>query len=307
MMDAAIVDKLGDAPRAGRAEAPVPRTGQVTVEVSAAALNPLDLVISSGQHPIGKPPVPHVPGVEGVGRLADGTRVWFSVQGGFVSGSLARYTAVAETACAPVPAELPDPSAAAVGAVGTSALISLRDRAGLRAGERVLVLGATGAFGQMFVQLAKVLGAAHVAAAGRDAGRLAGLTSIGADAVIELDHLAGVTGEGYDVVVDPLWGRYAALGLGALAAGGRMLNVGQAAGPTAEVSGVPLRHRGASLIGFSGATATPAEVVAAYREVAGLVVAGRIRVDLATYPLAEIATAWQAQAASPGRKVVVTM
>jgi NADPH2:quinone reductase len=109
------------------------------------------------------------------------------------------------------------------------------------------------------------------------------------------------------VVVDPLWGPYAAPGLSALAAGGRMLSVGQAAGATAEVSAGPLRHRGASLVGFSGAAATPTATAAAYREVAEHVVAGRVRVELETYPLAEVAAAWQAQAASPGRKLVVTM
>jgi len=307
MMDAAVVDKLGDAPRPGRVEVPVPRAGQVAVEVCAAALNPVDLLISGGRHPVGAPPVPHVPGVEGVGRLVDGARVWFSVHGGFVSGSLGRYTAVPDAACVPVPDDLSDPVAAAIGVVGTGALVALRDRAALRGGERVLVLGATGAFGQMFVQVAKVLGAGHVTAAGRDGERLAGLVSIGADELVGLDDLDGAAGAGYDVVVDPLWGPYAGPGLRLLADGGRLLNVGQAAGAVAELSAGPLRHRGVSVIGFSGAGVAPAPAAAAYREVAAAVVAGRIVVDVATYPLAEVATAWRAQAASPGRKLVVTM
>jgi NADPH:quinone reductase-like Zn-dependent oxidoreductase len=238
-----------------------------------------------------------------MGRLADGTRVWFSVQGGFVSGALAQLVSVPEGACVPVPDEVSDETAAAIGVVGGGALVALRDRARVSPGDRVLVLGATGAFGQMFVQLAKVLGAKHVTAAGRDTARLAGLTALGADALVSLDEL----GDGYDIVVDPLWGPYAAPALGALANGGRLLNVGQAAGPSAELPAGPLRHRGASVIGFSGATLPPAQFAAAYREVADEVAAGRIQVDVTTYPLSGVTSAWQAQAGSPGRKLVVTM
>jgi NADPH:quinone reductase-like Zn-dependent oxidoreductase len=95
-----------------------------------------------------------------------------AVPGCFVSGTFAEYVVAQDRACLPVPDLLGDDLAAAIGAVGISALIALRDEAKVRSGESVLVLGATGGIGQAFLHLARALGADRVIAAGRNAKRL---------------------------------------------------------------------------------------------------------------------------------------
>jgi NADPH2:quinone reductase len=320
-MLAAVVDALGEAPRPVVRPVPEPGPGKALIEVTAAALNPIDLLISAGQHPAGAPDVPHVPGIEGVGRvvrgssLVPGTRVRFLVQGGFVSGSLAQYTVASEEQCVPVPDGLDDELAAAAGTVGTGALVGLRDRAGLRAGEHVLVLAGTGAFGQMFIQLARLLGAGRVVGAGRRKDRLDRMLELGADAVFALPEPAGqgnlawlaqAAGEHFDVIADPLWGPYAAGALACLKPGGRLLNVGQLAGARADLNGGLLRHNAATVVGFSGASLAPEATASAYREIAGFMSDKRLTVGLTAYPLDGIATAWRAQAASPGTKIVIT-
>jgi NADPH:quinone reductase-like Zn-dependent oxidoreductase len=321
LIEAAVVDQLGAPPRHGHHQLAEPAPGQALIEVAAAALNPIDLLISAGRHPAGRPPVPHVPGVEGVGRvvragsLAAGSRVRFLVQGGFVPGALAGYVVVDERACVPVPDGLDEVAAAALGVVGTGALIALRDAARLRAGERVLVLAGTGAFGRMFIQLAKILGAGRVVAAGRDQQRLAELDRIGADAVLTLPPLADLspgwlaeaTQDRFDVIVDPLWGGYPAAALRCLAGGGRLVNVAQLAGPSATLQAAGLRHGAASVIGFSGAALPAPAIAAAYQEVAGHLLAGRLSVQTSVHPLGEVAAAWREQAGGAGgRKIVLT-
>ena len=112
--------------------------------------------------------------------------------------------------CIPVPDELDSVAAAAIGVVGTSADLSLR-RAGIQAGESVLVLGATGPLGTAFVQLARLAGAKRVIAAGRNPGRLAqvpaadGVAVLGEEPLSEqLASLGGPGGHGGGSGVGPL-------------------------------------------------------------------------------------------------------
>ncbi|WP_034087455.1 quinone oxidoreductase family protein [Streptacidiphilus albus] len=321
-MQAAIVKQLGQAPSPGERPEPQPTPGRTLVRVTAASINPVDLHISSGTHPAGPPPLGHVPGVEGVGTvvaggsLPAGTRVRVAVLGGYQDGTFAELVSAPDAACVPLPDGLDDGLAAAVGIVGVSALIALRDEAGLRPGESVLVLGATGGFGQALVHLARELGAGRVVAAGRTPARLAALADrtdgtllLEPDAAAEepswfasrLERLGGPV----DVVVDTLWGAYAPLALAALRSGGRYLNLGQTAGSPAPVDAALLRHGGLRLSGFSAAALPPERVVDAYREVAGIAARGALDLPLAEYPLAEVGAAWAAQGASPGAKIVL--
>ncbi|QMU67053.1 zinc-binding dehydrogenase [Streptacidiphilus sp. P02-A3a] len=317
MIRAAVVAELGQAPVVGERDEPQRAPGSTLVRVTAAALNPIDLLISAGGHPFGKPRTPHVPGVEGAGTvvagdtLAPGTRVRVSVPGCFVDGTFAEYVVAPDEACVPIPDQLGDELAAAIGVVGISALIGLRDEAALRPGESVLVLGATGAFGQAFLHLARALGAGRIVAAGRDEARLAALAHLCDDTLLldpdpaafraRLDQAGGPV----DVLVDPLWGPYTGAALAALRPTGRLLNVGQCAGAEASVDAGALRHGRLRILGVSGSNLTPAQSAAAYAEVAGYAAAGRFDLALSVHPLAEVAEAWAAQAASPGLKLVL--
>ena len=149
-MRAATVSRLGQTPELADRDDPPRTPGTTLVRLTAASLNPIDLLISSGGHPFGVPPVPHVPGVEGVGTVIEsdthptGSRVRVSVPGCFVSGTLAELVVAPDAACLPIPDPLGDDLAAAIGTVGISALMALRAEADLQPGESVLIFGATG-------------------------------------------------------------------------------------------------------------------------------------------------------------------
>jgi NADPH:quinone reductase-like Zn-dependent oxidoreductase len=256
-----------------------------------------------------------VPAIEAVGVIVagpdQGLRVRAAGPAGLVpgvDGGLAELLLTDRATCVPVPDDLDSVAAAAIGVVGTSADLALR-KAGLEAGDSVLVLGATGPLGAAVVQLARLAGARRVIAAGRNPERLAQV-SPAADGVALLgeeplpDQLASLGGP-VDLVVDPVWGPWARPALGCLKPGGRYLNVGAAGGDGTAFQVEWLRAAQLTLIGFSSGGAAPADVIASYRHVADLAAAGSLTLPTATYPLDEAAQAWQAQVSSPGRKIVV--
>ena len=220
-MRAAVVSAFQAPPEVADRPEPAAREGQAVVELLAAALNPADLAIASGSFPAGNPPLPYVPGIEGVGtvvesaRFAAGTRVWASGRGFGVAfdGAFSERFAVADEVLVEVPEAASDIVAAALGQVGLAAWMSLSWRAPVRPGEVVLVLGATGSVGSVAVQAAKLLGAGRVIAAGRDAARLEAASALGADATVSLEgddvreRLAEAAADGPPtLVLDALYG-----------------------------------------------------------------------------------------------------
>jgi NADPH:quinone reductase-like Zn-dependent oxidoreductase len=316
-MKAAVIDGLGAAPRPTAYPDPAPATGsQVLVKVEAAALNAVDLHIAAGHHRAGPPQLPYVPGIETVGTIVagpdQGLRVRAAVPAGLVpgvNGGMAELLLTDRATCIPVPDGLDSVAAAAVGVAGTSADLSLR-AAGLQAGESVLVLGATGPLGTAFLQLARLAGASRVIAAGRNPERLARVPAADGVAVLGDEPLSGQLaslGGPVDLVVDPVWGPWAGPALACLKPGGRYLNVGAAAGDGTAFRVEWLRAAQLTLIGFSATRAEPADIIASYQHVAALAAAGSLALPTATYPLGEAAQAWEAQASSPGTKIVVIL
>jgi NADPH:quinone reductase-like Zn-dependent oxidoreductase len=224
-----------------------------------------------------------------------------------VNGGLAEFMLASRAACTPVPDGLDSVAAAAIGAVGTSADLAL-GRAGLQAGESVLVLGATGPLGAALLQLARLAGAKRVIAVGRNPGRLAQVPAADGVAVLGEEPLPGQLaslGGPVDLVADPVWGPWAEQALACLKPGGRYLNVGAAAGDGLPFRVELLRAGQRTLIGFSGTAVDPADSIASYHRVAALAADGSFALPTATYPLEEAARAWDAQASSPGKKIVV--
>jgi NADPH:quinone reductase-like Zn-dependent oxidoreductase len=314
-MKAAVIDTLGAAPRVTAHPDPSPAAGNlVLVEVEAAALNTIDLHIASGHHRAGPPRRPYVPAIEAVGTIVAGPDAGLRVRAAGpaglvpgVDGGLAELLLTDRATCVPVPDDLDSVTAAAIGVVGTSADLSLR-KAGLQPGDSVLVLGATGPLGAAVVQLARLAGARRVIAAGRNPERLAQVSA--ADGVALLgeeplpDQLASLGGP-VDLVVDSVWGPWARTALACLQPGGRYLNVGAAGGDGTPFQVEWLRAAQLTLIGFSATRAEPADVLASYRHVATLAAAGSLTLPTAIYSLDEAARAWEAQVASPGKKIVV--
>ncbi len=314
-MMAAVIDRVGAAPHPTACADPSPASGnQVLVRVEAAALNAVDLHIASGHHRAGPPQLPYVPGIETVGTIVagpdQGLRVRAAVPAGLVpgvNGGMAELLLTDRATCIPVPDGLDSVAAAAIGVVGTSADLSLR-RAGIQAGESVLVLGATGPLGTAFLQLVRLAGAKRVIAAGRNPERLAQVPAADGVAVLGQEPLSerlASLGGPVDLVVDPVWGPWAEPALACLKPGGRYLNVGAAAGDGTAFHVEWLRAAQLTLIGFSATRAEPADIIASYQHVAALAAAGSLALPTATYPLGEATQAWEAQASSPGKKIVV--
>ena len=321
-------------------ELPEPKRGpgEALVRVHAAALNPVELHIWNGHFFDGPPRPPYVIGLEGVGvveegdRLAPGTRVRveFVHPGYGRDGALAELTVAPEepdatdrasqASIAPIGDELDDTAAAALGVPVFTALMCLEraQAAGASlAGAHVLVTAATGAVGTIAVQLAKLMGAARVVGAGRNRERLDRVRALGADATVELsegltaEELGALFGEAaggrLDVALDPLWGAPARAVIESLTGDGVYVSFGQAASPVAELSGIPLRNRRVTMVGHSGAWASPQERQAALARAHELAArAGRpLELDTEVLPLADIDAAWERLATSAGRRLVV--
>jgi NADPH:quinone reductase len=177
----------------------------------------------------------------------------------------------------------------------------------------VLVLGATGAVGQMAVQLAKLMGAGRVVGAGRSAEGLERVRELGADEVVQLgdrdltEAFEQAAGGPLDIVIDPLWGEPAMAALRAIATEGRLVNVGQSAGTDVRLPLENVRNRQGAIHAISSGWTGLEPKVAAYRRLSEHVAAGRLSVDRDVVPLDEVSTAWERQDASPGRKLVIAL
>ena len=319
-MRAAVVEAVGSPPRPAEVDDPVRDEGSALVDVAAAPLNPVEIRVAAGRHPRRAEP-PYVPGTEGAGtvvesaRLAPGTRVRFesaALPGFGAQGTLAERAAVPEESLVELHDDVEDDLAAALGVVGITAMLAL-ERAAPARGERVLVLGATGAVGQMAVQLAKLMGAGRVVGAGRSAERLERVRELGADEVVQLgegdltEAFEGAAGGQLDIVIDPLWGAPAMAALRAIATEGRLVNVGQSAGTNVRLPLEIVRNRQGAIHAISSGWMDPEPKAAAYRRLSEHVAAGRLSVDRDVVPLDDVTSAWERQEASPGRKLVIAV
>jgi len=309
---AALIRTLGLGPELG--EVGEPRGGDV-VDVLAAPINPVDLGVASGAYVAGHPPLPYVPGCEAVGRAEDGRTVW--VFGGGLGlrrdGGMAEHAEIGEA----VVVELPDGAdpalAAGLGISGLAGWLPFTWRAPLAGGESVLVLGATGSVGLVAVQAAKLLGAARVVAAGRDPERLEKAAALGADATVRIGERGDLAatfreaagGDGPDYVFDALWGEPAAAAIQAAAPGARVVNLGQSAGPTAELASGAVRGKNLTILGHFAFGVPPKVFAEQYPRLVRHALAGEIRLDVERVPLADVGDAWRRQAGGEGTKLVL--
>jgi len=248
-----------------------------------------------------------------VGRLG-GERVYLfgDGRGTRQDGFLVERTDIPRKLTAKVPDGLDDAVAATCGIAGIAGWLPLSERAPVRADDRVLVLGATGTVGSVTVQVARLLGARRVVAAGRNLERLERARALGADETVLLDgdDLAGrlreaAGGEGPTLVVDGLWAEPLRAAVEAAAPGARIVHVGQSAGPETTLASAAVRGKRLSIVGHSNFGLSPAEHARAYGEVSEHVAAGRITIDVETFSLDDVAEAWAAQGS--GAKAVVRL
>lgn len=302
---------------------PVARDGQVLVDVKACAINFPDLLMIQDLYQF-KPDLPFVPGSEvsgvvrevgpGVDRFRPGDRVLGSSI--LVGGLAERAVLRANTTVALPDTTSFEDAAGLLYAYGTSHH-ALKDRAALRPGESLLVLGAAGAVGLAAVEISKVMGARVIAAASTEE-KLELCRSYGADETVNYSkedlkvrvrELTG--GQGADVVYDPVGGTYSEPALRSTAWDGRFLVIGFAAG---DIPRIPLNLallRGCSIVGVfwgSFVSREPERHRANVAELVGWWNEGRLRPHTsATHPLDRAGDAFRdlAERRAMGKVVVV--
>jgi len=317
-MHAAVVTSFDEPPHYQRYETPKPSgEHELLVDVLAVGLHPRVRTGAAGAHYTSTGKLPMIPGIDGVGRRPDGTRIYF-VADDDVIGTMADKALVDVRRAIELPDAVDVTHVAAAMNPAMSAWVALRRRVPLQPGQSVLVLGATGNAGRMAVQVAKRLGAARVVGAGRDPDRLAALTSVGADELVALTeddegtaHALGAAAADVDIVIDYLWGKPTERAITALltarADRSRALDwiqIGAIAGPTIELPSVALRSANLRVQGNGqGAVSTEAYL----KELPSLVDeidAGTIAVAPNTIALADVEEAW-ARPEAPGTRTVL--
>jgi len=306
-MRAAVITERNLAPVLQDFPLPLVREGATLIRVDTAGLGGWDVL---GAYRLGVQ-FPCVIRGEGVGRTADGRRVYFGERSVAPFGAWAESTLVPNEEVWEVPDEVDDVLAITMGIAGTGALLPL-EQAGIKPGESVLILGATGTLGQIALQLARILGAGRVVGAARDAAALERLRARGlADAVVALGSdddvkaLRSVAGEGFDVVLDGVCGAPMLAALKATRWGARVFTIGTGAGREIKLDIADLLFRTLSCVGTG--QRSPADREATWRRLLKLAHEHRITFDHVGYGFGQMSDAWAAQVAGPHAKITASL
>lgn len=295
---------LGDMPK------PEPKAGEVLLEVKAIAVNFVDLVMMGGTYQF-KPQLPFVPGKlpagivaavgQGVTAFKPGDHaIAMAEQGGF-----AEFAVMPENQYVKLPVSLPFEEAAAMSLIYDTAYFALQDRARIKAGESVLVLGATGGVGLAAIQLAKAFGATVLAGvSSKDKTDI--VRAAGADHVIDLGApdlkeslraqvLEKVGKRGVDIVIDMLGGDFFDAAVRALAWCGRLVVIGFASG---RIPSIKANYFLVKNIEISGMQISdyrkrrPADMQACFKHIFELHAAGKLKqLETKAYPFAQFTEA----------------
>ncbi|SPB17130.1 alcohol dehydrogenase [Caballeronia novacaledonica] len=304
-MKAAVVSQLAQKPVYTNFDDPVASDGHRIVRVAASALSQLARARASGQHYSSSNTYPFVAGVDGAGRLESGERVYFFAPVA-PFGAMAERTLVATERCIAVPDALDDVTAAAIAIPGMSSWAALTERARFVAGETVLINGATGASGQLAVQVAKQLGAGRIIATGRNRTVLDTLRAMGADETIALSDdepamsraFETAFADGVDVVLDYLWGASARALLIAAARASqeqralRFVQIGAISGGEIALPAAVLRSSAITLLGSGLGSIALDRLLAAAQAVLKAAAAGGLHVDTQAVPLSQLGERW---------------
>lgn len=304
---------------------PSPGPGEVQVRLKAAALNRVDILVRNGWPGL-KLPLPHITGSDGAGEISEigpeveefeiGQRVAINANigcgrcpaclagrdnmcqdwhllGETIHGTLAEFVVVPARNLLALPDGIDFETAAAAGLVYQTAWHSLIVRGQLRAGENVLIVGASGGVNTASIQIAKLAGA-QVTVVGSTEAKLDLARTLGADQVINRSSeenwskaaYQASNRRGYDVVVDNVGAGSMPYSLRAARKGGRILTVGNTGGPVFEIDNRYLFARHLSLLGSTMGTLED------FRTVMGLVFSGKLQAVIdRTYPLTSAAEA----------------
>ena len=264
------------------------------VSIEAVALNPIDVAVGNGVFYGGHPPLPYEPGCEAAGRTDDGGLVYLfgEGRGSARTGFLVERVEFPAELAIPVPEGIDPAVAAAAGIAGVAGWVPVAWKANITPEDRVLVLGGTGAVGQIAVQAAKLLGAAKVVGVGRK----------------DVDTIPEAFGdEGFTVCIDPVWGEPLAKALASAAPHARVVHLGQSAGPESPLRSADVRSKELQILGHSNFALSRDDLRRAYLELLDHVAAGRMTIDVETYALDDVEAAWAKQQSGPHKKIAVTL
>ena len=318
----AAIYKTGETPKYGDFAEPIAENDdQLLITVKASAVKNLDRGKVSGSHYSSETDdQTKVAGMDGVGVLADGSRTY----GLGITGMIAEKALLDKTKTVKIPQGLDDVTAAALPNAVMGAGAALVYRANLKAGDVVLINGATGVTGMVAVQLAKHFGAKKVIATGRNAGALDNLLTLGADEAISLEQddevivskLKQINSETpFNIVVDYLWGHPAELVLasfqrkGGITSKVKYVSVGGMAGDKIQLSSGILRSVDLEISG-SGLGSLPREAfqklfTELLPETFALAAEGQLKIDTVIASLKDVEAAWTKDIPGGKRLVIV--
>ncbi|GAA4194087.1 zinc-binding alcohol dehydrogenase family protein [Gryllotalpicola kribbensis] len=318
-MKAAVVTDFSQPPRcADFPEPAAPSGGELVVDVLAAGLHRRVRSQADGSHYTSTGTLPMVPGVDGVGRDAEG-RLRYFVLDEPVLGAMAERTVIDARRSVVLPAGAdPVAVAAAVNPV-MSSWLALRARAAFQPGQSVLIIGATGSAGRMAVQVARHLGAGRVVVAGRNSERLARAVQAGAQASISLlgtdDEIAAAVAReaaDVDVVLDYVWGPLTAVAMTALVTARpdrsrplTWVEIGSVGGASAAIPSAALRQARLTLVGSGQGSVGVREILGELPAMIDAVSSGAFAIDAVRVPLADVERAFVDPALADARVVIV--
>lgn len=294
-------------------EPTVSAADEVLVRVVAAGLHPRVRSAADGSHYTSEGALPMVPGIDGVGRTADGESLYFVAADDAV-GTMAELAVVDRRRAVVLPDGTDPVAVAAAMNPAMSSWIALRRRVDFQPGGSVLVLGATGNAGQLAVQIAKHLGAGRVIGVGRDPGRLELVGRLGADETVDLadPEALGEAAAEIDVVLDYLWGPPTEHALPAIlhartdrARPLTWVQIGSMAGRELTLPSYLLRAAALTIIGSGQGSVPTRDILAELPALAALITSGPLAINPQPVPLTEVTSAWTAPA-EPGHRVVLT-
>ncbi|MFZ5668908.1 MAG: NAD(P)H-quinone oxidoreductase [Pseudomonadota bacterium] len=296
---------------------PAPKAGEILIRVRAAGVNRPDLLQRAGFYPP-PPGAPDTLGLEVAGEVVDGIGRWRSgdrvcaLLGG---GGYAEYAVVDARHALPIPAGLTFEEAAGLPETVFTVYANVFEHGTLKAGETLMVHGATSGIGVTAIQMAKAAGA-RVIATGRGADKAAGARALGADIAVDavsedFEAVARAAG-GVDVVLDMVGAAYFAKNFAALNPGGRIVYIAAQAGGAIEVPVLALMQKRATITGSTLRPRSADEKARLAAEIERVVwpwiEAGQVRpvIDRA-FPLAEAAAAhaWLEGGSHVGKVVLV--
>jgi NADPH:quinone reductase-like Zn-dependent oxidoreductase len=314
-MHAAVVRDFGGAPRYEEFANPIPsKQDEQLVEVLAAGLHPRVRSQAGGSHYTSTADLPLIPGIDGVGRLAGGSLVYFILPD-TVHGSMAEQTVIDVRRSIPLDPDADPVQLAAAMNPGMSSWVALTRRVAFVPGQSVLILGATGSAGRLAIQIARHLGAGRVVAAGRGAERLA---LLGADDTIDIEALPDVVAAdlaakaaNVDVVLDYLWGPPAESAIMPLLLArddrGRLLSwvqIGAVAGADISLPSAALRQANIHFLGSGQGSVSAAGILGALPTLAAEIGRGTFTIGATAMPLADVESIWSSSVSSTERIVL---